>query len=71
MASLYACCNSLFVGKNEFVRGAFTDYNGILAIFCIFTLAPIQASAFLLGPPSKYVDVNLQRAIKLVLKSLI
>lgn len=68
------CSNlSLIIGKDKLTKSilkALTNYSNtftsIFATFCIFILAP--ASTFTLDLPNIYININLQRIIKLALK---
>lgn len=76
MAQLQTYYNFLFAGKNKLAEGAPTKDSGIL-IKDNGTLIPISVtsytfiSAFTLGPSGKYMNKDLQRVTKLILKSFV
>ena len=78
MASLCIHCNPLLGGKSK-LAGALTKGNNTPAVSRAPTPAPTQAfaptpapaSASVPGPPGRYTDKNLQRAIKLALELFI
>lgn len=75
MTGLRIYYNFAFVEKDEFIESVLIKNNNTLSpsptIFQAQITAFTKIFAFTLGPPQLYIDVDLQRVIKLVLESFV
>lgn len=71
----YICHNSTPISKDELAERASTEGSSILtlisAAFYTSTPAPVQILTLTPGPTGIYTDINLQKTIRLTLKSFI
>lgn len=72
MAKPRTCRNSALVSKDEFAKKDLiknnSTFTSIPAVFYTFTLISAKTLALIPGLPDLYMDMNLQRIIKLALK---
>lgn len=69
MVKSKSCCNSALINKNKLVRRAYTKGNNTPTSILTFFYA--QISLFTLGPLDLYMDIDLQKTIRLVFELVV